>query len=65
MGYSQIGTKPLPVHVGYMYMIVVLFSNLLSSYNTDVLSKGVWQTVRELQDPELKRRAAYLPSGQC
>ena len=25
------------------------------------MSKGIWQTVRELQDPELKRLAAYLP----
>ena len=29
--------------------------------HADILSKGIWQTVGELQDPELKRLAAYLP----
>ena len=30
--------------------------------HADVLSKGIWQTVSELHDPELKRLAAIVIS---
>ena len=33
--------------------------------HTDVLSKGIWQTVRELQDPELKQWKIVLSSSTC
>ena len=41
----------------YMYLSLLLFFLHIA----DVFTKGIWQTVRELQDPELKHLATYLP----
>ena len=40
------------------YVGAVTYDILLA---TDVLLKGVWETVAELKDPELRRLASALP----
>ena len=46
--------QPIFLFQGYLIWSIV--------FSTDVLSEGVWQTLAELQDPELKRLAGLLPA---
>ena len=60
-------TKPTAGYSGVVYIDlsaaglekIVMLSSVVNF--TDVLSKGVWQTIEVLQDPDLKRLAKCLP----